>query len=319
LVWIAASWLLLAACGKKSLSATTGTAGQHVYIAGDNGTNPVLWTDSTAQILSPSVGTATQVVKAGDDVYVAGVSGEAGYLLPSGPSGIYAYWKNGQQVNVADTMFLRATPSVAIAGGRLYFTNGSLWTNGDLTPLSDQGVTGQVMEVYASGNDLYAVGSDNSDAMVYWKNGQLNSLSMGNANTGLPVAFCIYVSGNDIYVGGRDAEDKPAYWKNGVLNELKPADPSSSASTPQAIVVSGNDVYVVANYYYTYMQPAYWKNGVQQNLPLNGAKSGIAYDICKADTSVYVVGQTDSGAVCWKNGVEKVLAARGTANSIIVQ
>jgi hypothetical protein len=196
-------------------------------------------------VLTPSKGTASQVVKAGNDVYVAGVSGEAGLGLPSGPAGIYAYWKNGQQVDIGDTMFLRFGPSLAVAGGSLYFSNGPVWHNGATTPLPGQGVYGRVWELFSSGNP-------------------------GN---GYPAAFSLFVSGSDVYVGGDDAAGKPAYWKN----------------------------------------------GAQQNLLVNGAKFGSANDICVSDTTVYVVGSTADGAVCWKNGVETVLAPVGAAQSVIVQ
>jgi hypothetical protein len=291
-----------------------------VYVAGDNGNNPVLWTDNSAQVLSPSKGSADQVVTSGSDVYVAGFCGESGLGLPSGPGGIYAYWKNGLQVNVGDTEILHSIASIAVVDGNLYFANGSLWVNGSPTSLPEQGVYGQIREVFASGNDIYAVGSDNNNAMVYWKDGLLNGISVANAGSGFPTAFCIYITGDDIYVGGDDAEGRPAYWKNGVVNELQPAVAGSYVSQARSIFVSGNDVYVVGNFYSTsYLQPAYWKNGVQQNLSLNGAVYGMANAIFVADSTVYVVGQTSAGAVLWKNGVATVLAPNGSANSIIVQ
>jgi hypothetical protein len=315
--------LLFAACAKTSQEPVlTGPAGTHVYIAGNNGTNPILWTDGSEQMLSQSKGSANQVVKSGVDIYVAGYCGGYGAVInPGGPAGVFAYWKNGQQTTVGDTVLLLMQPSIAIAGGSLYFSNGPLWDNGVSGTLPEQGLYGQIREVFASGKDIYAVGSDSEENVVYWKNGDLNVVEKGNRTISYPVADCIYVSGGDVYVGGFDAAGRPAYWKNGVVTELQPSDPGTLVSQAISIFVLGNDVYVVGNYYSptTYLQPAYFKNGVQQTLALNGAKFGSASDIYVSDSTVYVVGSTADGAVCWKNGVETVLSPVGSANSIIVQ
>lgn len=313
--------LFFAACAKNVDKPSALATGTHVYIAGDDGNSPILWTDEAEQVLSPSKGSAGQVVKSGNDVYVAGVCGESGSLNPGGPGGVYAYWKNGRQTDMGDTVLLHMQSSIAIAGGSLYFSNGSVWLNGASGTLPEQGTYGQVRELFAAGNDIYAVGNDNSNNVVYWKNGQPITVEKGDPNSSYPLADCIYVSGGDVYVGGFDAAGKPAYWKNGVVTELQPSDPGTLVSQAISIFVHGSDVYVVGNYYSpaTYLQPAYFKNGVQQNLPLNGAKFGRANDIFVSDSTVYVVGSTADGAVYWKNGVETVLSPVGSAWSVVVQ
>jgi hypothetical protein len=321
LALIGAGCLLFTHC-KKSSSNPQGTTGIHVYIAGSNGTNPVLWTNGSPQVLSASVGLAFQVVVSDSDVYVAGMEGGSQTLSFGGPGGYYAYWKNGQQSVITGVGPMADQSSIAIAGGNLYYANGSLWQNGLVYLQQGQGsAESSVVEVFGVGNDIYAVGSDSTDTPVYWKNGQRVVVAQRNPMLSYPFVECIYVTGSDVYVGGFDAGGRPAYWKNGVVTELLPADPGTYVSQARSIFVNGNDVYVVGNYYSptTAPQPAYWKNGVQQDLPLNGATYGTANDIFVVDSTVYVAGQTSAGAVYWKNGVENLLAAAGEANSVVVQ
>jgi hypothetical protein len=317
------SCYLIPSCTKKGNATATGPT---IYIAGDNGTSPVLWKNGIGSLLSSSGGSASQVVVSGNEVYIAGVTGInwKSAATPAGPGGQYGYWRNGVLTNIGIFELLGPTPggSIAVAGGNVYFSDGPFWTNGSLVSLQDQGIYGSVRGAFASGNDFYATGSDNNNDAVYWKNDTLNVIAQSNSQTA-PSANCIYVSGNDVYVGGEDINQAALYWRDGVPVYLQTIASGRHISRIGCIYVSGNDVYVIGNTYGTgangYLAPAYWKNGAEIDLPLNGATYGVATGIFVNGSDVYVTGSAANGAVCWKNGVETILSSSGSANSIYIQ
>jgi hypothetical protein len=302
------------------------TTGATVYVAGDNGKNPVLWKNGIEQTLSESEGYASQVILVGNDIYVAGIVNESGDLLPSGPSGQYVYWKNGTPVKIGNPAFLKSgNASVSVSGNNVYFTNGLSWENGSVIPLQGQG-GGFVQSVFTTGNDIYFTGSDSVGDAVYWKNGMLNVVAQGyfpKHNSGSdPMAFCIFVSGSDVYVGGLDSNNTGTYWKNSIATTLH-SSVGSFVLGVTSIFVSGKDVYVSANLFLPANsgtnKPAYWKNGIEIDLPLNGATSGYTTSLYVSGDDVYVTGKTSSGAVYWKNGVETMLSFAVEANSIFIR
>ncbi len=321
---IALSCLLLFACSKKHSDVTMTTApGPLVYVAGDDGANPILWKDGTPQTLLTTGGTASQVVLSGEDTYVSGISyqGQATLLTPAGPTGQFCYWKNGSQVNVGTPDFLR-TPccSMAIVGNDVYYTaESTLYKNGSAVTLPGEG-SGYLCSVLASGNDIYVAGRDSAGNAAYWKNGALTVVAGG-----FPNVFCAYVSGNDVYLGGLDGNNISTYWKNGVATQLKSTNGYFVAGV-RSLFVAGNDVYAATTVLEPsgYPAPAYWKNGVETDLFLNGSNTGFANSIFVFGTDVYVAGQTvagqsAAGAVYWKNGNLTVLNSKGEANWIYVQ
>ena len=315
---------ILISCTKNTVSTSPGP---NIYVAGNNGINPVLWKNGTADILSTSMGSSNQVIVSGNDIYVAGTSEVVETLSPGGPSGKYVYWKNGIQNDISDVLLNAGSSSISVSGNNIYYTNSNYWQNGSFVTLKGQGL-GIVSSIFAVGNDVYVAGSDSVGDAVFWKNGLLGVLSKGyypTSNSGSdPFALCIYVAGNDVYVGGSTIDNTAVYWKNGVATNLQSTISGSVVPSVNSIFVSGNDVYASAilivptnggsNY------PAYWKNGVEHDLPLNGAGSGYTTSIFVYGPDVYVVGWTStSGAVYWKNDVETILSARGFASSIYVQ
>jgi hypothetical protein len=301
--------------------------GTTVYVAGNNGTNPVLWKNGNAETLSESEGYASQVVLYGNDIYVAGISGESGGVSPAGPSGQYVYWKNGTQVKIGNPAFLRTGDvKVSASGNNVYFANGLSWKNGSVMPLQGQG-EGFVQSTFTAGNDIYFTGSDSVGDAVYWKNGILNVVEQGyfpKYNSGSdPMAFCIFVSGPDVYVGGLDTNNAGTYWKNGIATTLHSTIAGSSVFGVTSIFVSGDDIYVSAILFVPanggVNTPAYWKNGIEYDLPLNGTTSGYTTSLYVSGSDVYASGNTSAGAVYWKNGVETILSSAGEAQSIFVQ
>src|SRR5450755_4484251 len=82
---LAVSFFIISSCTKTTNTKgiiVTGTAPDTtIYIAGNIGTNAVLWKNGIPDTLSSTISTANQVILAGTDVYVAGVS--QGVLNPT--------------------------------------------------------------------------------------------------------------------------------------------------------------------------------------------------------------------------------------------
>jgi hypothetical protein len=338
-------YVILTSCSKSNVKTTDsgGTVGKPpdstVYIAGDNGTNPILWKNGIPDTLSATLGTASQVIVSGNNVYVAGICqvveifGSPG-VLAAPVTGQYAYWKNGIQNNIGSFGDLTggSKVSIAVIGNNVYYTNGLAWENGTVIALPGLGY-GFVNSTFAIGSDIYFVGTDSAQDAVYWKNGKLNVVS---AYKGIgftrPYAYCIYVSGTDVYVGGMF--NQAVYWKNGTPNFLQYPDMISFVSSIGFILVSENDVYTTGKLIGSYSGvPSYWKNGIENDLSLIGspniATSYTTTSCFLSGSDVYVTGFSvtqpssptmlpTNAPVFWKNDVETVLAPAGYANSVCV-
>jgi hypothetical protein len=323
-----------------------------VYIAGNIGTNAVLWKNGIPDTLSSTISTANQVLLSGTDVYVAGVSQGVLNSLATAPdiqSGQYVYWKNGIQNNIDTVQEIGHPGSVAVAGSDVYYSNGYAWKNGAMILLpgiaaqptnSGTGNNGQgiVITNFALGTDVYFAGIDSLNNGVYWKNGNYNlAAPYGGRGTTMPLVSCMYVSGSDVYVAGMS--DRAVYWLNGTANFLQPRPDMSFVSAVNSIFVSGTDVYTTGRLYPSetpaglFLGAAYWKNGVENDLQVITPPDAFTF---YTTTSVFVVGSDvyvagfssyfpapynimNDTAVYWKNGVETSLHKAGQALSIFVQ
>jgi hypothetical protein len=341
-VLIVASGFIFTSCTKTSNNNSTGTGptgslpDSVVYVAGDNGTNPILWENGKADTLSATTGTAAQVIVSGTDVYVAGICQEViNYSRPgvlNGPiTGQYAYWKNGVQTNIGsfgDIVYNNV--SIAVIGSDVYFANGAAWKNGTVLALPGMG-NGFIVSAFADGSDIYFSGTDSAEDIVYWKNGQLNVISayQGRGSI-LPHISCLDVSGTDVYAGGMF--NQAAYWKNGTINYLQYPSILEFVPSVTSIFVSGSDVYTTGFLDGTINGvAAYYKNGIENDLPLffppNPATLYTTTTIFLMGSDIYVAGYSTTlnalpggpettAPVFWKNGVEAVLSASGYARSI---
>jgi hypothetical protein len=324
---------VFAGCAKNSAAATTESAtrgGPVVYVAGDNGNNPVIWKNGVETVLSSSKGSANQVLVSANAVYVAGIDGESSSISPGGSGGENVYWKDGVQHHIAVVgAGPSGSPSIAVSGDTVYYANSQLFKNGIPMPLPGL-LSVSLQTVVLSGTDVYVAGADSVGDVVYWKNAVLHVVVQADSpstNQGFGAgAYCMAVSGNDVYVGGYNNAYSASYWKNGVETRVASAIPGGFTSAVNSLFIVGNDVYasgwltVPANGNGGGNAPAYWKNGVEVDLPLNGADFGYARSIFVYGSDVYVTGWTSSSAaVYWKNGVETVLSSGGSANSIFVK
>ena len=154
---------------------------------------------------------ASSIVIAGSDVYVAGSEGN-----------VAKYWKNGRPV-IVGSLGSHAY-SIAVSGNDVYvagsewngnYYNGKYiakyWKNGVSVNLTDGSKSSAASSIAVSGNDLYVAGSEEGVAK-YWKNGVAVDLPSGSDAT------CIAVSGSDVYVSGsgwKGMHRVARYWKNG--------------------------------------------------------------------------------------------------------
>jgi hypothetical protein len=306
----------------------------NLYIAGESNGLPCLWINGTKNILSSSNGNTNQILINGNDIYVTGF-----YDLPNqeadlNPGGFISmqgvYWKNGVENKIGNIVtghgFL--APTIAVVNNDIYYANGNAWKNG--LPLNfNLSIYGIVQMVTSYGSDVYFVGTDSADKMVYWKNGLENDIIPNETKAN--AAFSVAVSSNNLYIGGTDSISMGTIWTNGIFENLGLTTPGSYAVSANPIFANGTDVYAVAelmvptsmsngNYFDFYNIPAYWKNGIENDLPLNGDSYGNANGVFVDGDDVYVCGQTTSGAVYWKNGVETKLGPDYTSvSSIYIQ
>ena len=307
-------------CSKHHDHPASGTA--TVYVTGDDGTNPILWTNGKAQTLATSGGFGAQVLLNGSDVYVAGISGEDSFNN-RGVAGLFAnytYWKNNVGNTISTSQWVRDPVAFAINGSDIYYSGGQAYKNGTLVTLAGFGGRGYLSAATSAGGNVYLAGGDSVGNGVYWKNGVMQVVIPNlTPSTGGVGILSIFVAGNDVYIGGTDPQQQAGIWKNGVEKTIHSFG-GQELFNVRAIFVSGDDVYSTSNWVLNGANaPAYWKNGVQVNLPLNGATYGNANSIFVSGNDVYVAGTTSQGAVLWKNGVGTLLAAGGEANSVVVQ
>ena len=157
--------------------------------------------------------------------------------------------------------------------------------------------------------DVYVVGNIQYDMGGYvatlWKNGIVQKLGAGEANS-------VFVSGSDVYVAGSYASEPGVHsmailWKNGIAQNLSEG---TSWAEANSICVSGSDVYVAGSVRNVQgnVVATIWKNGVAQKLADGSAYPAGYFFVSEND--VYVVETEfkvfeESVFVLWKNGVKQ--------------
>jgi len=255
----------------------------------------------------------------GLNVYMAGES-----------NGAAVYWKNGQQVNLANNGISK---SIAVVGQDIYIAGqtaqsiqgktsllATVWKNGIQQNLTNSG-SATAYGIGITGNDVYAIGSivDSPGVRaVFWKNGiqvNLAPLSEGYADA-------IGFSGTDIYVAGilGNTRDTAVYWKNGIIT---PYLSISDDGLHSGMSFSGADLYSVGKFggkaiFYKNRQITYLEN----NYNTYSAATGITI----IGSDVYISGLIfdpigNINAVYWKNGALTILEKKydsAIANGIAV-
>ncbi|WP_300670657.1 hypothetical protein [Soonwooa sp.] len=191
-----------------------------------------------------------------------------------------------------------------------------LWKNGQLFDLKINLATTYINDIFVSGKDLYAVGTETlnqKSTVKLWKNGTLVYSSPSAVNT---IGLQIFAANNSVYFTYYEklADDIPRnkafrLWKDGTITNL--TDYVHSNSTCAGLFVNGPEVYIGLSEYYvpTNQMAAYiWKNGVKTQLT-DGTRDVYLGDIYVSGNDVYATGREfyanrNGKAKLWKNGVE---------------
>ncbi len=279
-----------------------------IYVTGSENGMAKYWKNGQEVILGNEF--AASIAVAGNDVYVAGGSGD---WLSAG-SNRAKYWKNGQEVllNITGDAF---SSSIAVDGGDVYVagweysgtkTVAKYWKNRQAVSLTNGLTDAEATCIIVVGGNVYVSGNENGVAK-YWKNGQPVSITNGSQQA---YANSIAVVGNDIYVAGSES-NVAKYWKNGQAISL--TNGSAIYATANDIAVVGNDVYVAGwegdfagRVGGSGSVAKYWKNGQEISLS-NGTTYAQATSISIYGSDVYVAGYEGTAtnkfaAKYWKNG-----------------
>ncbi len=302
--------------------------GGKVYVSGyetneANGyTEARIWVDGVTASFTPNSSTeyANGIALDGEDIYIVGSSSPI-----NSNEDRATIWKNGE-LNVLENIksfgnaiFLsEGNPFVAMHLNRGGSSVAAVWSEGEVTDLTDGTRLAAAKAVFVSGADVYLGGhqfngTDKIEAK-YWKNGQEVILPQVFNNSRVE---CLFVEGNDVHAAGWEwggSYRVAVYWKNGIRSELEPR---TNDSEVRAIQVVGDDVYMVGYVGRNPKYPRIWKNGVGINL-LESPHAGEASAIAIEGSDVYVVGSQyidgRSVAALWKNADLHLLGVAANGN-----
>jgi hypothetical protein len=279
------------------------------------------------QRLSQEYTTARSVFVSGDDVYVAGCTGEPYGGEEGGPYRA-RLWKNGVQQELqnssnADSM----AGSVFVSGDDVYVAGwvvsgdgyrATLWKNGVATQLSNNSST--AWSVFVSGSNVYVSGDSEQGATLWTNSGTPQYTASHFVGE---VANSVYVSGSGVYCAGQARDNsqqhayRAAYWKDGTLQNLQ-YNNMNIHSNAWSVFASGSDVYVaggeeVGNDSAT---ARLWRNGAPQNLQGLSSDS-YAFSVYVSGGNVYVAGNNENPQnhypriTLWKDGAPSYLTGSG--------
>ena len=242
------------------------------------------------------------------------------YVVGAHSNNTAALWIDGVQQDlpdggisaVANDVYVTASGDIYVVGWDTSSTGTAravLWTNGELTYLSDGTKDVQAKSVAVYGSDIYVAGNEvgTSNTVYLWKNG-VPTVLPSVANYAEVGSMAISENG-DVYVAGYD--NGPVIWKNGV----KTGDVLGDASTQLlGIALHGSEVYCSGyrtdeNYMYRAMV---WQ-GTQATELTDGTDDCLANAVWVSEAGdVYVAGNQSSSpkkALLWKNGTPETLPA----------
>lgn len=222
------------------------------------------------------------IFASGSDLYLSGTAG-------SSLGGNAVIWKNRTISYLNTNLFLSAANEISL---KTFAPDMNIYY-GKLAA-----------SVFVSGNDVYAVGANDSTEATIWKNGEPTLLVQPGSWLSDAVSVC--VSGSDVYVAGFESrvngEIYSRIWKNGSVLY------SSSGARALSVCVAGPDVYACGcKYIYTGDKIAVvvWKNG-EETLLTSGTKAAAGNSIGVRGNDVFVVGEEETAsssiAEVWKNG-----------------
>jgi hypothetical protein len=228
--------------------------GSDVYYGGSNGDHhPVIWKNSTPQVLSNDAGCVTNLKTANNKLYACG-------YVNNKP----VYWVDGQMVqlpvNSGDEYAIIQAKAIFISGndiyvaGTKYLSQSSgdgayLWKNGVLQMLSDK--PADACDVCVIGNTVYVVGSEEYQSPGYegfqksvmWVNGAIRDIQV-NTSLGSKAIAVAELNGKPYvvlegWVGDAWYGSYQGFaWYNEQVTNL------SACQSPKDVFVHGSDVYI---------------------------------------------------------------------------
>jgi hypothetical protein len=270
------------------------TGSGDVFVAGNRNGQAMLWKNGVSQTLyygsygTPSASYALSVCASNGNVIVVGYAYYGGRyygIIWDGNTGdlIGSRWYSSTGDVYLNSVYCRDNDHYAVG----YTIN----NNGYHIPLLIKNNSQQTLNTNSDGyvaksvyvsktNNVYVAGYIDGGKGVIWKDGVIQTESLGSVDTYL---FSIFVSDNgEVYVAGDDYYNNrwtATIWRDySVLYHL-PIDSGATGSWPMSVFVSGKDVYAAG--YETYetgssgtATAVLWKNGARQVLG-----SGIAYSV----------------------------------------
>lgn len=186
------------------------------------------------------------------------------------------------------------TPKVATVyvGGTEKDANGKnlpiIWKDGVAQQLPiTAGNNGEVLSIFVDGNDVYAVGHENSSSSiasykaVLWKNGIKTTLSTNSSS-----ANSVYVANGKPYVVGIDNNTATLWHNNTTRNFVDAFDATD-------IYVKDNDIYISGN---TTTGMGFWKINNEGTYFTNTISLSSARSICVQNSNAYIAGFESSTA-----------------------
>ena len=197
-------------------------SGGDMYVVGDEGPDPVLWTNGVAQVLPHDpigFAHAAAVAVSGGDVYVAGVATAATSL-----TGIATLWKNGVAIALSDGSTYAAANAVSVDEGDVYVAGivlsggrqvATVWRNGVAQALGDgvaNAIAAEAGEVFVAGYLPGASGALGAPSVAnVWHGGATVRLSDGGNDAS---AWAVAKSRAGVYVAGNDGY-AAVVWQDG--------------------------------------------------------------------------------------------------------
>jgi hypothetical protein len=207
-------------------------SGTDVYVAGIENCSGspnaklTVWKNGVATALTDGTFAAVpnSLAVSGTDVYVSGEE-----------NNVQKIWKNAVATNIPNSnnspygwenaVYASGTDAYVAYNSNVPNSVPKIWKNGVVTDLANGSVVALVHDVFVSGTNVYAVGSDPASGFgspaiaVMWKNGVKQALTNGINEA---VAESVFVFGTDVYIAGSEGGfgGGVKLWKNGTSVSL---------------------------------------------------------------------------------------------------
>lgn len=302
----------------------------NIYIAGNLSSAIYLWHNGIAEIVPGESVRNNIFITTDNTVYMSGEDFSNGWGTT-----INLWINNVKQTVMPSIDGHMETASLYVSGVTTFigardrnlsgaYTNAVFWINTDVYKITnyDSGIVGYagVGDIYSDGTNIFIVGFDNSQAMLWKYNGSTFSSSITLAD-GVR-ANAIAVSGSKIFVVGINDSEQAVYWYSVDYGaNFTGAVLLDGGMEATSVFASGGNFYAAG--YASGPVAVYWQNGGTA-ITLGGTGLSKACDITVSGSNIYIVGEDDTRtkSYFWVNGVRTELASgtnHTSAKSIFIR